>query len=101
MSSKHNHCNEAGRQSLIRALVLTGVYLVAEFIGGWMTNSLALIADAGHMLTDVAALGLSLFALWFAGRPATAEKTYGYHRVEILMALVNGVALVLISLAIS
>lgn len=72
--------------------------MVAEFVGGWYTNSLALMADAGHMLTDVAALGLSLFALWVSCRPATAEKTYGYYRVEILIALVNGVALVLMAL---
>ncbi|MGI8493938.1 MAG: cation diffusion facilitator family transporter, partial [Pyrinomonadaceae bacterium] len=61
-------------------------------------NSLALIADAGHMLTDVAALSLTLAAIWFASRPATEKKTYGYYRLEILAAFINGVALVLISL---
>jgi cobalt-zinc-cadmium efflux system protein len=72
--------------------------MFAEAIGGWLTNSLALLADAGHMLTDVAALTLTLAAIWFASRPATAKKTYGYYRLEILAAFVNGIALVLISL---
>ena len=72
--------------------------MVAEAVGGWLTNSLALLADAGHMLTDVAALSLTLAAIWFAARPATAEKTYGYYRYEILAAFVNGIALVLLSL---
>lgn len=72
--------------------------MFAEAIGGWLTNSLALIADAGHMLTDVAALALTLMAIWFASRPATPNKTYGYYRLEILAAFVNGIALVLLSL---
>jgi cobalt-zinc-cadmium efflux system protein len=72
--------------------------MLAEAIGGWLTNSLALLADAGHMLTDVGALALTLAAIWFATRPATAKKTYGYYRLEILAAFVNGIALVLISL---
>lgn len=72
--------------------------MLAEAAGGWYTNSLALLADAGHMLTDVAALSLTLAAIWFASRPATSSKTYGYYRLEILAAFVNGIALVLISL---
>lgn len=72
--------------------------MIAEAVGGWLTNSLALIADAGHMLTDVAALTLTLFAIWFAARPATSRKTYGYYRLEILAAFVNGIALVLLSI---
>lgn len=72
--------------------------MIAEAVGGWLTNSLALIADAGHMLTDVAAMSLTLFAFWFAARPATSKKTYGYYRLEILAAFVNGIALVLLSL---
>ena len=71
--------------------------MIAEAIGGWLTNSLALLADAGHMLTDVAALTLTLAAIWFASRPATPNKTYGYYRLEILAAFINGIALVLIS----
>jgi cobalt-zinc-cadmium efflux system protein len=72
--------------------------MIAEAVGGWYANSLALLADAGHMLTDVAALSLTLAAIWFATRPATSNKTYGYYRLEILAAFVNGIALVLISL---
>lgn len=72
--------------------------MLAEAVGGWLTNSLALLADAGHMLTDVAALSLTLAAIWFAERPATPRKTYGYYRLEILAAFVNGIALVLLSL---
>ena len=72
--------------------------MIAEGIGGWLINSLALVADAGHMLTDVAALTLTLFAIWFAARPATSRKTYGYYRLEILAAFVNGIALVLLSI---
>lgn len=72
--------------------------MIAEAVGGWLTNSLALVADAGHMLTDVAALSLTLFAIWFAARPATSKKTYGYYRLEILAAFVNGIALVLLSI---
>ena len=84
--------------SLKTALAITATFLVAEFFGALYTNSLALLADAGHMLTDVAALSLSLFAIRFAGRRATPRKTYGFHRVEILAALVNGVFLVLVAL---
>jgi len=80
------------------ALGFTFVYMIAEAVGGFLTNSLALLADAGHMLTDVAAMALTLFAFWFAARPATPKKTYGYYRMEILAAFVNGVALVLLSL---
>lgn len=72
--------------------------MFTEAVGGWISNSLALIADAGHMLTDVAALSLTLAAIWFASRPATAKKTFGYYRLEILAAFINGIALVLISI---
>src|SRR5262249_29862972 len=68
-----------------------------EAIGGWLTGSLALLADAGHMLTDVAAMILTLTAFWLAVRPASASKTYGYYRLEILTALINGVVLIMIS----
>ncbi len=79
-------------------LGLTTLYMLAEVIGGLMTNSLALLADAGHMLTDVGGLGLALLAIKFAERPATPEKTYGYYRVEILAALTNAVVLIGISI---
>jgi cobalt-zinc-cadmium efflux system protein len=99
---EHSHSHERrGAEStnkLKLALVLTSVYMFAEAIGGWFANSLALLADAGHMLTDVAAISLTLAAIWFASRPATAKKTFGYYRLEILAAFVNGIALVLISL---
>jgi cobalt-zinc-cadmium efflux system protein len=74
--------------------------MVAEVVGGVLTGSLALLADAGHMLSDVAALALSVFALWLAQRPATDERTFGWHRVEILAALANGAALVAIALVV-
>ena len=82
---------------MIIALVLTAAFMIVEVIGGWYTNSLALIADAGHMLTDVAAMGLTLASFWFASRPATREKTFGFYRTEILAAFINGVALLAIS----
>lgn len=74
-------------------LVLITGYMVAEVVGGLWTNSLALLSDAGHMLSDAAALGLSLTALWIARRPPTPERTFGFHRAEILAALINGAAL--------
>jgi cobalt-zinc-cadmium efflux system protein len=105
MSGEHNkehaHTHGSNRRRLTAVLVLTFVYMLAEAIGGFVTNSLALLSDAGHMLADVASLGLALVALWFAARPVTAKKTYGYYRMEILAALVNGTALVVISLLIS
>jgi len=78
-------------------LALTVVILVAEGIGGWLSNSLALWADAGHVLTDAGALGLSLFVAWLARQPGSAAKTYGYLRWEILAALINGATLLGIS----
>lgn len=99
----HSHGDPHGDspvRSLRIALVLTGTLLVAEVIGGFMSNSIALLADAGHMLTDVAALSLSLFVAWFTRQPATPQKSYGYLRWEILAAFLNGGALILISVAI-
>jgi cobalt-zinc-cadmium efflux system protein len=78
------------------ALALSGIYFFAELIGGFLTNSLALLSDAGHMLSDIGALALSLFAFRIAKRPATVSSTFGYHRVEILAALFNGLTLWLI-----
>ena len=96
-SHSHERRSAASLRNLKIALALTCLYMFAEAIGGWLTNSLALLADAGHMLTDVAALALTLAAIWFAARPATSKKTYGYYRYEILAAFINGIALVLIS----
>jgi cobalt-zinc-cadmium efflux system protein len=98
--ARHSHLHgraARSRRRLSIVLLLTAVYMLAEAAGGWMTGSLALLADAGHMLTDAAALALALIAAWFGSRPATSSKTFGYYRLEILAALINGVALVLIS----
>src|SRR3989442_3554191 len=95
---EHHHDHGHARGSLKAALIITATFLVAEFIGALYTNSLALLADSGHMLTDVAALSLSFFAIRFSSRRATPRMTYGFYRVEILAALLNGVFLVLVAL---
>lgn len=82
---------------LVWALGITVALLVTEVVGGIVSGSLALLADAAHMGSDAAALGLSLFAIWFVSRPATAEKTFGFYRVEILAALANGATLMLVA----
>lgn len=87
-----------GRRRIAAVLALLAAYMVAEAVGGWLSGSLALLADAGHMLSDVAALALALFAIWFAERPRTARRTFGFHRVEILAALFNGALLGAIAL---
>ena len=89
-SGVHGH---APRARLLVVLVLTAAFMVVEAIGGWLSGSLALLADAGHMLIDVGALGLSLLTAVIGSRPADEFKTYGYRRWEILAALVNGAAL--------
>ncbi len=78
--------------------VLTTTFLVVEVVGGLLTGSLALLADAGHMASDSVSLGLALFAVWLAGKPPTPERSFGYKRAEILAALANGVTLVAISI---
>jgi cobalt-zinc-cadmium efflux system protein len=83
-------------QRLKWALAISALYFFAELIAGFLTNSLALLSDAGHMLSDVGAMGLSLFAFRVAQRPATHHSTFGFHRVEILAALFNGLTLWLI-----
>lgn len=93
----HAHHHGASVSRLRLVLVLTLAFLVAEVVGGVVSNSLALLADAGHMLTDVAALALSLFVAWFSRQPGTPEKTYGYLRWEILAAFINGATLLLVS----
>lgn len=100
MSLGHVGQTSAGsnQRRLLLVFVLTSVYLVAEVIGGLITGSLALLADAGHMLTDVAGLGLALLAIRFAQKPPTAAHSYGYYRAEILAALANSVLLIGISL---
>ncbi|MDQ3791735.1 MAG: cation diffusion facilitator family transporter [Actinomycetota bacterium] len=86
------------RRALTVALVITATYTVAEFIGGILTGSLALLADAAHMLSDNFSLGLALFAFWLSAKPPTPERSFGYKRAEILAALFNGVTLVAISI---
>ncbi len=93
----HSHGDSDAMRRLRIALVLTSVFFLAEVAGGVLSNSLALLADAGHMLTDVAALALSLFVAWFSRRPETDRRTYGYLRWEILAAFINGAALLLLS----
>jgi cobalt-zinc-cadmium efflux system protein len=83
--------------ALRAALIVTAIFLVAEVVGGIMSNSLALLADAGHMLTDVGALAFSLFVAWLSRQPATPRRTYGYLRFEILAALLNGATLLAVS----
>src|SRR6202162_4463913 len=93
----HSHVSDAPVRSLRIALALTALLLIVEVIGGLLSNSIALLADAGHMLTDVAALGLALFVAWFSKQPGSPQKTYGYLRWEILAAFLNGATLLLIS----
>ncbi len=99
----HSHGAEHGgdRRRLLIALGLTSGMLVAEAIGGWLSGSLALLSDAGHMLTDAGALLLSLLAIWFATRPADLKRTYGFFRLEVLSALINGVTLVGIAILVA
>lgn len=99
----HFHAHDGGADHSRRlgiALGITAVILLAEVAGGIVANSLALLADAGHMLTDVVALGLTLFVFWISRRPETPKRTYGYLRLEILAALLNGATLLVISVAI-
>jgi len=98
LTNEHNAHRHAERKGLVLAIVFTGTILLAEVVGGILTNSLALLADAGHMLVDVASLVMSFLAIDFALRPPSKEHTFGFHRLEILAALANGVALILICL---
>ena len=98
---EYHSVTKANQHPLLVALCITGSIAVVELIGGILSNSLALIGDAAHMFTDTLALGLSLFALNIARRPASQTRTYGYLRAEILAALTNGVVLILISAYIS
>ena len=89
----HNHHHHGSSRSLFLSLALISIFMVIEAVGGWLTNSLALLSDAGHMLTDAGALALSLFALKIGEKPPSITKTFGYRRFEILAALFNGLAL--------
>ncbi|WP_277469011.1 MULTISPECIES: cation diffusion facilitator family transporter [unclassified Paenibacillus] len=92
----HSHA-PADRKGLLIALIITGGIMLLEFFGGLVTDSLALLSDSGHMLSDTASLALSLVAMIFAVRPASAKNTYGFHRFEIMAALFNGVTLFVIA----
>lgn len=89
------------QKSLKIALGMISAFFVAEAVGGYLTHSLALLADAGHLLSDVGALALALFAFWMARRPASPGRTYGHLRFEIIVALVNGVVLWVMAVFIS
>jgi Co/Zn/Cd efflux system component len=91
----HVHLNEVSASQVYRlkwALALTAGFLIAEVVGALLSNSLALLADAGHMLTDAGALALSLFVAWFSRQPSSPRHTYGYLRWEILAAFLNDAA---------
>jgi cobalt-zinc-cadmium efflux system protein len=91
----HVHGSAAGehRRQLMVVFLLTLAIFGVELVGGFVSNSLALLADAGHMFTDVAGIGLALLAIWVGGRPADAERSFGYQRLEILAAIVNALLL--------
>src|SRR4029077_5282653 len=94
----HNHAHDLQTtplRRLIAALVITGAFMFVEAGVGWWSNSLALVADAGHMLADAAALGLAIFAPRLAAQARTRSRTYGYRRAEVLAAFGNGIALAL------
>ncbi|MGF7015441.1 cation diffusion facilitator family transporter [Ornithinibacillus bavariensis] len=94
----HNHTHGANKKALLLSFIIITAYMIIEAIGGFITNSLALISDAGHMLSDSIALGVGLLAFTLGEKVANYSKTYGYKRFEILAAVFNGVTLVLISI---
>ncbi|MBF8267337.1 MAG: hypothetical protein HW388_845 [Dehalococcoidia bacterium] len=95
---EHGHdLRAASRRRLWITMALTGSYMLVEVVGGLMANSLALLADAGHMVADAAAIGLALFAMWMAGRPASSRHTFGFQRAEIVAASLSALSLVLVA----
>ena len=92
-----NRAYTSTQNSMLIVLLVTSLVMIAEIFGGLLANSLALLSDAGHMLTDILALSLSILAMKFAQNPPTTSKTFGFHRLEILAALFNGIVLVFIS----
>lgn len=89
-----DHHHHGDQRRLLMALAIIGTFMVVEIVGGIISGSLALLADAGHMATDAMALGLAVFAKWMAGRQATDRMSFGYQRVQVLAAFVNGLALI-------
>ena len=98
MSHAHDHGRVESRRALVTALALTASYTVVEVVGGVLAGSLALLADAVHMLSDNIALAVALGAAWLAAKPASSERTFGYRRAEVLAALANGVMLVALAI---
>lgn len=94
----HDHTNGANKKTLMISFIIITGYMIVEAIGGFITNSLALLSDAGHMLSDSISLGVALLAFTFGAKVANYNKTYGYKRFEILAAVFNGVTLVLIAI---
>ncbi len=97
MSGEHNHVHNTNKKALLLSFIVITAYMIVEAIGGLLTNSLALLSDAGHMLSDSISLGIGLLALIFGAKSADYTKTYGYKRFEILAAVFNGVTLILIA----
>jgi cobalt-zinc-cadmium efflux system protein len=99
VGSGHDHRVRAGRRrALALALAITASFTVVEVVGGFLTGSLAVLADAVHMLADNVSIALALFAVWLSAKPATPERTFGYKRAEVLAALANGVTLVALAI---
>lgn len=99
--NKHNHTSEINSIKLLFfSFILTAFFMLIEFIGGFISKSLALVSDAGHMLSDVASLGISIWAIYLGNRKANLSKTFGYKRIETIAAFVNGITLVVISILI-
>ncbi len=99
MSEHHHHDHgRANKRALALVLALTGTYMVVEIVGGFLTGSLALLADAAHMASDNLAIALALVAFWLSSKPSTPNRSFGYKRVEILAALFNGITIVAVSL---
>ncbi|MFY4774155.1 cation diffusion facilitator family transporter [Metabacillus sp. RGM 3146] len=96
----HNHGHNANKKALFSSFIIIFLFMIVEVVGGFVTNSLALLSDAGHMLSDAAALGLSVLAMIFGQKGTSSSKTFGYKRFEILAAFLNGLALIVISLII-
>lgn len=94
----HDHTHGSNKKVLLISFIIITLYMIVEAIGGLLTNSLALLADAGHMLSDAISLGIALLAFAFGGQAANYGKTYGYKRFEILAAVLNGLTLIIIAI---
>ncbi|RPF58711.1 cation diffusion facilitator family transporter [Abyssicoccus albus] len=94
----HNHTNGANKKVLLISFIIITSYMILEAIGGYLTNSLALLADAGHMLSDAISLGIALLAFTLGAKVANHSKTYGYKRFEIMAAVLNGLTLIIVAL---